>query len=261
MRRNPATASEDVNDNMNTKWYLLPPSVFLLLASSQALAQEPSCSNGGQGGFRTPSQEDMAKEQAKAREVMGRLPADLGTIKQQYGGGMPKIDALPQPATKAPDINQLAEKYKQLGRATVVAQSTKPDLMVLVSFSMPKEALLRTIHQADPSGPTPVFRGLKGDSMMKMGEEIKSLIGKRNVSIAIHPPAFQQFSVTRVPAVVIARGEAGNVMDNGCSKPGTFVKVTGDVTLDYALDYIERKSPAWASEARFYRSKIVRGIN
>jgi|GEM_PF-383960 len=260
MRRNPATASEDVNDNMNTKFYLLLPSVFLLLASSQALAQEPSFSNGGQGGFRTPSQEDMAKEQAKAREVMGRLPADLGTIKQQYGGGMPKIDALPQPATKAPDINQLAEKYKQLGRATV-AQGSRPDLMVLVSFSMPKEALLRTIDQAERSGATLVFRGLKGNSMMKMGEEIKSLIGKRNVSIAIHPPAFQQFSVTRVPAVVIARGEAGNVMDNGCSKPGTFVKVTGDVTLDYALDYIERKSPAWASEARFYRSKIVRGIN
>lgn len=250
-----------MTDNMNTRFYLFLPSVFLLLASSQALAQEPSFSNGGQGGFRAPSQEDMAKAQAKAREAMGRLPADLGTIKQQYGsGGMPKIEALPQPAAKAPDINQLAEKYKQLGRAAV-AQSTKPDLMVLVSFSMPKEALLRTIDQAERSGATLVFRGLKGDSMMKMGEEIKSLIGKRNVSIAIHPPAFQQFSVTRVPAVVIARGEAGSVMDNGCSKPDTFVKVTGDVTLDYALDYIERKSPAWASEARFYRSKIVRGIN
>jgi conjugal transfer pilus assembly protein TrbC len=39
------------------------------------------------------------------------------------------------------------------------------------------------------------------------------------------------------------------------------VKVSGDVSLDYALDYIERKSQAWAAVAKEYRSRIVRGIN
>ena len=61
--------------------------------------------------------------------------------------------------------------------------------------------------------------------------------------------------------MVIARPEAGNVLDNGCSQAETFVKVSGDVSLDYALEYIERRSQTWAETARAFRSRIVRGIN
>jgi len=105
------------------------------------------------------------------------------------------------------------------------------------------------------------FAALDGDSMTRMGAEIEAIVGNRNVSAVVHPPAFQQFSVTRVPAVVIARSEAGNVLDNGCSQAETFVEVSGDVSLDYALEYIERRSQPWAENARAFRSRIVRGIN
>ncbi|MBU9211611.1 type-F conjugative transfer system pilin assembly protein TrbC [Burkholderia multivorans] len=234
--------------------------LFLSLASGMALAQEPTFASGRPDSFRMPTDEEMARAQAKAREAINRLP-DLGSIKQQYGvAGMPKVEALPKPAAPAPDIASIAEKYKELGKASA-PKNGQPELMVMVSLSMPRAALERTVEQAERAGATLVFRGLKGDSMMKMGEEIKSLIGNRNVSVAIHPPAFQQFSVTRVPVIVIARPEAGNVLDNGCSKPETFVKVSGDVSLDYALDHIERKSPAWAAVAKYFRSKIVRRIN
>ncbi|TXF13558.1 type-F conjugative transfer system pilin assembly protein TrbC [Pelomicrobium methylotrophicum] len=230
--------------------------MFLLLASSQTPAQEPFFE-----GMRVPTDEEMAKAQQKAREAMGRLP-DMGGIRQQHGGaGMPKIEAIPKPAATAPDIARLAEKYRDLGRAAA-PQSDQPDLLVFVSLSMPRGALERIVQQAERAGATLVFRGLKDDSMMKMGQEIQAIIGNRNVSAAIHPPAFRQFSVTRVPAVVIARPEAGiDLLEDGCSKPETFVKVSGDVSLDYALDYIERKSPAWAGWAKYFRSKIVRGIN
>lgn len=240
--------------------HLLLPALFLSLASATALAQEPSFPGARTDGVRLPTAEDMAKAQQRAREAIGRL-ADPGTMKQQYGiAGMPKVEALPKPAAPAPDIASIAEKYKHLGQAAI-PQNGQPDLLVMVSLSMPKEAIERTVQQAERAGATLVFRGLKGDSMTKMGEEIKAIVGSRSVSAVIHPPAFQQFSVTRVPAIVIARPEAGNVLDNGCSKPETFVKVSGDVSLDYALDYIERKSPAWAAVARYFRSKIVRGIN
>ena len=207
-----------------------------------------------------PTTEEIEKAQQQARDAMGRLP-DIGSIRQQYTGmGMPKVEEIPKPAAAAPDIASIAEKYRDLGNAAA-PHSAQPDLMVFVSFSMPKEALIRTAEQAERAGATLVFRGLKGDSMAKMGEEVQKILGGRNVSVAIHPPAFQQFSVTRVPAVVMARAEASNVLDNGCSKPETFVKVSGDVSLDYALDYIERRSPAWAAAARYFRSKIVNGIN
>ncbi len=232
--------------------------LFLSLASCMALVQEPAFASGSPDNFRMPTDEEMARAQAKAREAINRY---LGSIKQQYGvAGMPKVEALPKPAAPAPDIASIAEKYKHLGQAAI-PQNGQPDLFVMVSLSMPKEALERTVQQAERAGATLVFRGLKGDSMTKMGEEIKAIVGSRSVSAVVHPPAFQQFSVTRVPVIVIARPEAGNVLDNGCSKPETFVKVSGDVSLDYALDYIERKSPAWAAVARYFRSKIVRGIN
>jgi len=190
---------------------------------------------------------------------MGRIP-EPGALKQQYGGaGISRIEAVPQPAAPAPDIGTLAEKYKTVGRA--VTANRAPDLLVMVSLSMPREALLRLAEQAERTGATLVFRGLKGDSMVKMGEEIKSIVGDRNVSAVVHPPAFQQFSVTRVPVVVIARPDAGSVLDSGCSRADTFVKVSGDVSLDYALEYIERRSPAWADVARSFRTKIIRGIN
>lgn len=240
--------------------HLLLPALFLSLASAMALAQEPSFPGARTDGPRLPSAEDMAKAQQRAREAMGRL-TDPGTMKQQYGiAGMPKVEALPKPSAPAPDIASIAEKYKHLGQAPIL-QNGQPDLLVMVSLSMPKEALERTVQQAERAGATLVFRGLKGDSMAKMGDEIKAIVGGRNVSAVVHPPAFQQFSVTRVPAVVIARQEAGNVLDNGCSKPETFVKVSGDVSLDYALDYIERKSPAWVDMAKAFRNKIVRRID
>lgn len=243
---------------MASRFYfiLLPTPLALLLAPAVALAQ----------GVFLPSQEDIAKAMEKSREAMARVQAETGRAAQPPSAqkpSAPKIDALPMPAAPVPNIASLAERYKDLGRALAQEQqreASSVDLLVLVSLSMPKEALMRLADQAERSGATLVFRGLKGDSMLKMTEEIQALIGKRNVNVVIHPPAFQQFSVTRVPAFVLARGEASNVEENGCAQTDTFVKVTGDVTLDYALDYIERRSNAWAGEAKKFRAKIAGGL-
>ncbi|MDD5295883.1 MAG: type-F conjugative transfer system pilin assembly protein TrbC [Rhodocyclaceae bacterium] len=191
---------------------------------------------------------------------MGRI-SEPALLKQRYGGaGIPSIESVPKPAVPAPDIAELAQKYKALGRPLAPGKHG-PDLLVMVSLSMPRDALVRLADQAERAGAVLVFRGLKGDSMRKMGEEIKALVGDRNVSAVVHPPAFQQFSIKRVPVVVITRPDAGSVLDSGCSRADTFVKVSGDVSLDYALEYIERTSPAWADVARSFRSKIIRGIN
>jgi conjugal transfer pilus assembly protein TrbC len=231
----------------------LLPAFILLLASSVALAQET------RQPVRLPTSEEMQKSQHRAREAMLRTP-DSGQTIRLYSGGMPNIEALPQAAVPAPDIATIAEKFKKLSNAST-PKNEQPDLLVMVSLSMPREALERTAEQAERAGATLVFRGLKGDSMTRMSEEIQSIIGTRNVSAVVHPPAFRQFSVTRVPVVVIARPEAGNVLENGCSQTETFVKVAGDVSLDYALEHIERKSQAWGQIARAYRNRIVRRVN
>jgi len=233
-------------------------SLFLFLASTHPLGQEiPSSDN--MKTLRMPTVEDLEKTQAKVHGGLAHVP--IGDPRQQAPvGAMPNMESIPRPSTSAPDIATIADKYKGIGRSSV-SMSGSPNLFVMVSLSMSREALTRLADQVERAGGALVFRGLKGDSMTKMAEEIKTIIGHRNVSTIIHPPAFKQFSITSVPTVVIARPEAGSVLDNGCSEAETFVKVSGDVSLDYALEVIEHWSRPWEETARTFRGRIVRGIN
>jgi conjugal transfer pilus assembly protein TrbC len=205
-----------------------------------------------------PGDEEIARTQARVHEAMRAVP-ESKVVREHFGHAMPNTERLPKPGAKAPDIESIAQKFQSIKNPSPAAGNGQPDLLIFVSFSMPREALVRTIEQAERAGGALVFRGLKGDSMKRMGEEVRALIGERNVSVAIHPPAFQQFSIRQVPAVVIANARAGSVMEDGCSKPETFAKVTGDVTLNFALDYIERKSSEWAAVARSYRNRLEGG--
>ncbi len=213
---------------------------------------------GAESGNSLPGDEEIARAQARVRDAIRVIP-ESSVAREQYGQAMPTTERLPQPGAKAPDIESIARKFQSIKNSSPTAGTGQPDLLIFVSFSMPREALAQTIEQAERVGGTLVFRGLKGDSMKRMGEEVRALIGERNVSVVIHPPAFQQFSIRQVPAVVIANARAGSVMEDGCSKPETFAKVTGDVTLNFALDYIERKSPEWAKVARSYRMRLESG--
>lgn len=201
-----------------------------------------------------PAVADMAMAQARAREILSRILIQGASIGP--AAKLPEVSTLPKPAAPAVDLADIAERYKTLGHSVLQANQP-PDLLVMVSLSLPKASLQRIVDHAERAGATLVFRGLKDDSMVRMGEAIQSLIGSHQVSAVIHPPAFQQFGVTQVPTMVIARREAGQVLNDGCSKAESFVKVAGDVSLDYALEYIERTSPAWKDAASGFRRRIV----
>ncbi len=163
--------------------------------------------------------------------------------------------ALPQPATTL-SPSELAQKLSQQPLLTAV-DTNQTDLMVFVSFSMPPASLNNIVIQSELTGARLVFRGMKGDKLSDMSKAIAALIGNHRVEVIIHPPAFKQFRITQVPALVIAKGGSGEQLSpDGCSQPERYVKVTGDVTQDYALDFIERTSPQWASVAGFYNNKL-----
>ena len=89
-------------------------------------------------------------------------------------------------------------------------------------------------------------------------EDIAKLIGKRNVTAIIHPPAFTQFKVTQVPALVLAKpSQATRIGTDGCAAPTSYIKVDGDVTQDYALDLIKRQAPTWADAARQFSLRLA----
>lgn len=213
------------------------------------------------GGMIFPSDADIQKTQQQSRSVLNSIP-DANTVQQQFGAvGIPHIEQVPAPvSTSKTDIAELARQFQGAGAATL-SSTPKYDLLIMASLSMPREALKRLAEQAQRAHATFIFRGLSGNSMMQMSRDVKSALGGVSVPVVINPPAFKQFGVSRVPAFVIATHQAGNVLENGCAHPQTYVKVSGDVSLDYALDYIERKNSTWANVAESFRSRIDRGIN
>lgn len=195
-------------------------------------------------------------QQASAETELERSSRILKEIDErvvnQYRAPAPNITALPQPATAANPAD-LARQFRQQPLQTKPAI---PEMMIFVSFSMPRESLLRIVEQSERTGARLIFRGFYGDKMTDMAARIGALLGKHHVEAVIHPPAFSQFKVTQVPALVLAQSDAGDQLDSGCAQPDRYVKVTGDVSQDYALEYIERTSPQWAATARLFGDKI-----
>ena len=196
-------------------------------------------------------------QQASAETELERSNRILGEINErvvdQYRVPSPDLSALPRPATTTANPADLARQFRQ---QPIQTKPATPEMMIFVSFSMPRESLLRIVEQSETTGARLIFRGFAGDKMTDMAARIGALLGKHRVEAVIHPPAFTQFKVDQVPALVIAQSDAGNLLDSGCAQPDRYVKVTGDVSQDYALEYIERTSPQWAATARLFGDKI-----
>ena len=194
---------------------------------------------------------DMERSNRILKEVTER-------VVNQYRAPAPKLDNLPQTAAK---VNP-SDMAKQFSQSPIANQPpVAPELMVFVSFSMPRESLMRIVEQSERTGARLIFRGFTGDKLTDMSKRIADLLGKHRVEAVVHPPAFTQFKVNQVPALVISQSDAANQLDNGCAQAERYVKVTGDVSQDYALDYIERTSPKWSTVAATFNSKLQRSCN
>lgn len=200
-----------------------------------------------------------ANEQAetpleKSNRVLKELNAQFA---QHRNPEAPRLENFPQPAINA-SPSDLAQQFSK--PPIMPIKTATHELMVFVSFSMPPESLQRIVLESERTGAHIVFRGFKGDKLMEMSKHIANLIGNHRVEVSVNPPAFSQFQVATVPALVIALPTASEGLDNGCAQATQYIKVTGDVGQDYALDLIERNSPTFASAAQAFNRRLVRGI-
>jgi conjugal transfer pilus assembly protein TrbC len=172
----------------------------------------------------------------------------------------PNLDALPVPATAVPlDLGAVAEGYRQQIQVATPAFDNGPTLYLFVSLSMPEPALRRLIAQAAQARATVLLRGLSEGSLRKTAARLQALIGEAPVSIQIDPRLFDRFAVQRVPAFVLARTTANPECNgNTCQSDPAFVRASGDVSLDYALAYMQRTAPAWSSTATVYLQRLER---
>ena len=133
-------------------------------------------------------------------------------------------------------------------------------LRIFITLDMPRGSLQRLVDQATRSGATLVLRGLKAQSMRQTLAAVSELIETRRVSWVIDPNAFTRFQVSSAPTFALtltnetvlgtprnqAVPELPRCTGNSCTAPvldATYLSVSGDVSLDYALETMVRSNP------------------
>ena len=158
----------------------------------------------------------------------------------------PRIENLPQPVTRMPiDLEAISRGFDlQNGAQTTPIGPGKrgPKVLIFVSFAMPEATLQRLVDQASGAGATLVLRGLINGSIRDTVTRMQALIGSRRVAVQIDPEAFDRYGITRTPTFVLSMDGAGTeaCASRACGSSQQFVKVSGDVTLAYALQYLNR---------------------
>lgn len=102
-------------------------------------------------------------------------------------------------------------------------------IFVFMSFSVPDEVWISLSKEMEKRGASFVIRGLPKNSFAELSQKIFSLKEKGvNVPIQVDPEKFKKYEIQDVPAFVYA-------------KANKFDKVTGNISLKYALDRIKLK--------------------
>ena len=173
----------------------------------------------------------------------------------------PRIDALPQPASRLPiDLEALARGYSAQTDTTTQTQgfATGPGLFVFVSLTMPRPTLQRLIEQSARAKASIVIRGLANGSLRDTVTLVQGLIGTRLVAVQIDPLAFDRFAITRVPSFVLVRDgtRAVSCASGSCAPADSFLRSSGDVSLDYALEHMQRSAPGFSPAADLFLKRI-----
>lgn len=113
----------------------------------------------------------------------------------------------------------------------------EPALFYFFSFSMPRPSLREAARESAAAGAVMVLRGLSGEDFGETASRISELIGKTEAEVWIDPVLFECFSVGAVPQLVLARGHLPGADCGGLRH----VKVSGDVSLPYALGLMEKE--------------------
>lgn len=230
-----------------------------LVASAQALAQNP------------PVITDADIERVR-REQPAITEGDIDAARRKYSMPgdaelryapvpIPNVEALPQPLSRTPiDLEALARGYASQADAMTQAQglATGPGLLVFVSLSMPRPTLQRLVDQAARAKASIVLRGFANGSLRDTVAQVQGLIGARQVAVQIDPLAFDRFAVTRVPTFVLVRDGTRPVAcaSGSCAPADSFLRTSGDVSLDYALEHMRRSAPGFGPPADIFLKRI-----
>lgn len=204
-----------------------------------------------------PTISDQDIEQARRKH----LPVTAAPPQVQPAPVGPSVDALPQPVAQTPiDLEALARGYAAQSDTSEATQGLArgPGLFIFISLSMPKPTLQRLIDQAARARASVILRGLTQGSLRQTVAQVQGLIGQRQVAVQIDPQAYDRFSITRVPSFVLVRDGTRPVScaSGSCAPPEAFLRTGGDVSLDYALEHMQRAAPAFRADAAPFLTRL-----
>lgn len=216
---------------------LLPALMAAVIAVSWATvpyAQGPALLQG----IRTKPEE---AELARTKNFLGNLPEPdvaeagkaLSGMKNSCPGEKQAGEAMNILSIRSPGAAVLPEKTPGSGKE-------KPALFYFFSFSMPRPSLREAAGESAAAGAVMVLRGLSGRNLRETARRISDVIGKTGARVWIDPLLFECFSVGAVPQLVLAYGHAEGAECDGLRR----VKVSGDLSLPYALGLMEKEDPS-----------------
>lgn len=115
-------------------------------------------------------------------------------------------------------------------------------ILVFVSFRMPKNLLFEYIEEAKRYNATLVLRGFIKDEKGKFSipataKKLQEISNKTGVNFIIHPQLFDIFEVSRVPVIIKVNSYFECTQNGGeCFEKPQFDKITGSVSIEYALN-------------------------
>ena len=234
--------------------------LVLLLSMRPALAQPADTVSDADIERAKRSQPVITEQDIKRAQAQNRMPseAELRAVPVQ---STPNIDRLPQPQqSKALNLEAIARGYEAGSNRIAQAQGlvSGPGLLVFVSFSMPQPTLERLVDQAARAKASLVMRGFVDGSLQETVLRVQRLIGKRDVAFQIDPQAFDRFGIDKTPSFVLVRDGAQSkpCASGQCFPSDAFVRTAGEVSVDYALEHIQRMAPNFAPDAAGFLKRI-----
>ncbi len=218
-------------------------------AAALLLALNLAGLSGGVSGQGLPTDGEikaqMAKQRAATMEALKMSPGQ-GALPGGFKTEVPNVAPAPQ---RTQDLDALVKQY-QTGKAVDLPKSSH-DLIVFVSFSMPPDILKELARQAKETGAVLVLRGFKDESLSAT-KQAALVMNQAGAEWDIHPDLFKSFKV--------AAAEASSVLEDGCAPETTYATISGNISIQVALDTIRRRASkpiAMLAEARLERIRLA----
>lgn len=157
------------------------------------------------------------------------------------------------------DINQTITDYNALAKNAKTKLGDNR-LLIFISSSIPKKTITNLMSQASAIGAVFVVRGLINGSYVNTYKYFYGLKGDNTVGIMINPTLFGALKVETVPTFALYQSDQ-DLMHTACNVAPKYTKVSGEVSVHYALEQLNRSTNSELAQIAANELDILDNVN